>query len=93
MTSLSTYELNQEQSAELRWLRLVNLPILGRSAVIAVILGGLLTSINQPGWIAGTNSFRILPLILMCLTPFAVVMVAQVVRRRQANIDFNQNCA
>ena len=87
MTTLSRYETNKEQPLELRWLRLVNRPIILRSAIVAVVLGNILTLINQPGWLAGSDPLQLLPFILVFLTPFAVVMVAQVAGIRQAHID------
>ena len=87
MTTLSRYETNEEQPLELRWLRLVNRPIFLRSAIVATVLGSVLTFINQRAWIAGNDSLQLLPFMLAFLTPFAVVMVAQVAGVRQAHRD------
>jgi len=87
MTTTSSYETKSEQLLELRWLQFVNRPILVRSAVVAVVLGSILTLINQPGWVAGIDPLQLLPFILVFLTPFAVVMIAQIAGAGQAYID------
>jgi hypothetical protein len=87
MTIASGYETKREQSYELHWLRLASRPIFLRSTIVAVVLGSILTLINQPGWVSGSAQLQLLPLILVFLTPFAVVMVAQVAGVRQAHID------
>lgn len=87
MTTMSRYETNKDQPPEFRWLRFVNRPIFIRSAIVSVGLGSTLTLINQHGWIAGSDPLQLLPLILVFLTPFAVVLVAQVAGVRQAHID------
>lgn len=87
MTTTSNYQTKNEQSRELRWLQFVNWPILARSAVVAVVLGSVLTFINQRGWIAGNDSLQLLPFILVYLIPFAVMLVAQVAGVRQAHLE------
>lgn len=87
MTTTSAYETNKKQPLESRWSRLATRAIFLRSAIIAVIIGSILTLINQRGWVVGSDPLRLLPLILVFLTPFAVVTVAQVAGVRQAHID------
>jgi hypothetical protein len=87
MTITSGYEARKEPSIELRWMGFIDRPIVLRSTIVAVILGSVLTLINQPGWVSGSEPLQLLPFILVFLTPFAVVMVAQVVGLRQAHID------
>ena len=84
MTTTSNLESNNEQS---HWVQFVSRPILARSAAVAVVLGSVLTFINQRGWIAGSESLQLLPFILVYLIPFAVVLVAQVAGVRQAHLD------
>ena len=88
MTITSGYEAKKEQSIDLRWIRLISQSIVLRSTIVAVVLGSILTRINQPGWVSGSEPLQLLPFILVFLTPFAVVMVAQIVGVRQAHIDF-----
>jgi hypothetical protein len=76
MTLTSEYETKKVQSVELRWIRLINRHIVFRSTIIAVVLGSILTLINQPGWVTGSDPLQPLPFLLVFLTPFAVVMVA-----------------
>jgi len=87
MTTTRAYETNNEQPLELRWLPFATRAIFLRAAIVAVIIGSILTLINQPGWVVGSDSLRLLPLILVFLTPFAVVTVSQVAGTRRAYID------
>jgi hypothetical protein len=87
MTITSGYKARKEASIELRWVALIDRAIVLRSTIVAIVLGSVLTFTNQPGWIAGTVPLQLLPFILVFLTPFAVVMVAQIAGVRQAHID------
>ena len=58
-----------------------------RAAIIAVIIGTVLTLVNQSGWIAGTEPLQVLQLVLVFALPFGVVMAAQIVAARQAQRD------
>ena len=81
------YETNQDQPLELRWLPWATRAIFLRSAIVAALIGSILTLINQPSWVFGSDPLRPLPLILVFLTPLAVVTVAQVAGVRRAHID------
>ncbi len=87
MTTSTRYETIMEQPLELGWLPLVNRAIFLRATIIAVVIGSVLTLINQSGWVAGSEPLRFLPLILVFLTPFAVVTIAQVAGVRQAHVE------
>jgi hypothetical protein len=87
MTTTSTHELDREQRSEMGWLQLVNRAVFLRSAIIAAIIGSVLTLINQPGWVLGFDPLQLMPLILVFATPFVVVAISQVVTARQAFID------
>jgi hypothetical protein len=58
--------------------------VLTRAAIVAVILGTILTLLNQPNAIFGTAEIQWLPLTLVYLTPFLVVSVSQILGTRQA---------
>jgi hypothetical protein len=58
-----------------------------RASIVAIIIGSILTAINQYDWIVGRGSLQLLPLILVFLLPFAVVTVAQLAGVKQARID------
>jgi hypothetical protein len=79
--------MRKDPSIELCWIALIDRPIVLRSAIVAVVLGSVLTLINQPGWVSGNEPLQLLPFILVFLTPFAVVMVAQIAGVRQAHIE------
>lgn len=87
MTTTQRYQVNKEQPFELRWLPFATRTIILRAAIVAVILGSILTLINQSGWVVENDSLRLLPLILVFLTPFAVVTISQIAGARRAYID------
>ena len=87
MATTRGYETNREQPLELGWLLLVDRATFLRATIIAVVIGSVLTLINQSGWVAGSEPLQLLPLILVFMTPFAVVTIAQVAGVRQAYID------
>ncbi len=87
VTATREHETNQAQLPELRWLPFVNRAVVLRSAIVAVIIGSVLTLINQSGWVAGSDSLQLLPLILVFVTPFVVVAISQIAAARQAFID------
>jgi hypothetical protein len=58
--------------------------VLKRAALVAAILGTVLTLVNQPEAIFGTAKVRWLPLVLVYLTPFLVVSASQILGIRQA---------
>ncbi|MFK7777084.1 MAG: hypothetical protein QM501_03025 [Gimesia sp.] len=65
----------------------MNRTVFLRSGIVAIIIGSVLTVINQRGWIRGSDPLQLLPLILVFVTPFVVVAVSQVVAIRKAFID------
>lgn len=91
MNTSNLYECKNERTLDLHWLRLVDRSILVRSTIVAVVIGGILTVINQSGWITGRDSIQLLQLILVFLLPFAVVTTAQILGVRQARIDSIKN--
>jgi hypothetical protein len=62
-------------------------PIFARAFVVALILGSILTAINQPGAILGAASLDLLPFTLVYITPFVVVTASQILGIRQALRD------
>ena len=64
--------------------------ILRRAFVIALLLGSVLTLSNQPGAIFGDDEVRVLPLVLVYLTPFVVITVSQVLGLRRAASAIDQ---
>ena len=91
MTTTRAYETNKKQPLELRWLPFATCATFLRAAIVAIVIGSILTLVNQPGWVAGRDSLRLLPLTLVFLTPFAVVTVSQVAGARRAYADFIQH--
>lgn len=82
-----TIPREKEQPPESRWLPFATRATFMHAAIVAVIIGSILTLINQSGWVAGSEPLQLLPLIMVFLTPFAVVTVSQVAGARQAYID------
>jgi len=93
VTTARGHELDKERRLELHWLPFVNSAVVLRSAIVAVIIGGVLTLINQPGWVAGDHRLQLLPFILVFVTPFVVVAISQVVAARRAFTDAMRNGA
>jgi len=58
--------------------------VLGRAAVVAAIIGGVLTVLNQSDAVFGTAEIRRLPLILVFVTPFLVISASQILGARAA---------
>ena len=71
----------------LRWLPFLNSAVFLRSAIVAVVIGSVLTLINQSRWVVGSDPLQLLPFILVFVTPFVVVAISQVVAARRAFID------
>ena len=65
--------------------------VLFRSAIVAVVIGGVLTLINQSAWAAVREPLQILQFILVFVTPFVVVAISQVAAVRRAFIDAIRN--
>jgi len=88
MNTKTGCEINLNQPLELRWLALVNCAIFRRSMIVAVVIGSILTLINQFGWVVGNDPLQLLPLILVFLLPFALVTIAQISGAHRAHLDF-----
>ena len=65
----------------------LNGDVLRRAALVALILGSALTLTNQPGAIFGSENIRLLPLLLVYLTPFVVVSISQMLGAQRAAAD------
>ena len=66
---------------------LINMETLGRAFLVALVLGSVLTLINQSGALFGTDTFQVLPFVLVYLTPFVVVTISQALGVRRAIYD------
>ncbi len=64
--------------------------VLRRSTILAVIMGSLLTWINQFDALFGSDTIQVLPLLLAYLTPFTVIAVSQLSAIRQAWVDVRE---
>ena len=87
MTTMTENETNREQPRTLRRSPAVDRTMILRAAIVAAVIGGILTLVNQPDWIAGIAPAEILPLALAFLIPFGVVLISQVAGSRRAFID------
>ena len=87
MTATTGYEKNKAQPLELGWLSLVNRAILVRATIVAVMIGSILTLVNQSGWVFGSDSLELVQLILVFGLPFGVVTVSQIAGLRRAYFD------
>jgi hypothetical protein len=87
MNTKTAYVSDATRKIQLRWLPLVDRAAIFRATVVAVVIGSLLTIVNQSGWLTGNEPPQVLQLILVFLLPFAVVLVSQVAGIRQANVE------
>ena len=78
-------ELNQPR--ELRWLSFADRAVILRSAIVAVVIGTVLTLITQLDWVIGNAPLQRLSFVLAFVTPFLVVAISQVVANRKAFAD------
>ena len=51
---------------------LINRDVLSRAFIVALVLGSILTLINQSNALFGGAAVQVLPLVLVYLTPFAI---------------------
>ncbi len=87
VTTTNGHETGREPPPGMRWLPFVNRAVVLRSAIVAAVIGSVLTSINQPGWVVGSDPLQLLPFILVFVTPFVVVAISQVAAVRRAFTD------
>jgi len=62
-----------------------------RAAMLAIIIGSVLTLLNQPHAVFGREKFQWLPLTLSYLTPFLVVGISQILGARAARREAGIN--
>ncbi len=72
-------------------IQFANKSVFIRAGLVAILLGTLLTAVNQPASVSGDRPFDTLPLVLGYLTPFVVVVISQLLGMRQARIETNAN--
>ncbi len=65
--------------------------ILRRAALVALVMGSILTLTNQSAAIFGVEEFGYLRLALAYLTPLVVIAVSQILGVQRAMIDRRQN--
>ena len=70
---------------------LIDRTVLLRAGVAALVLGTVLTLVNQGGAVFGTASFELLPFALVYVTPFVVVTVSQTLGIRRARLEAAQD--
>ncbi len=58
--------------------------VLLRAAAVAVLIGSVLTLVNQADAVTGSGQIEWLPLVLVFITPFLVVSASQVFGTREA---------
>lgn len=84
MNTTSRYNIDQVQAFEWGWLSLVTRSIFVRATIAAVVIGCILTVVNQSGWVFGIDPLNLLQLILVFGLPFSVVTVSQIAGLRRA---------
>jgi hypothetical protein len=56
---------------------LISREVLSRAFVVALVLGSVLTLVNQPNAVLNGAAIQVLPFVLVYLTPFIVVALSQ----------------
>ncbi len=74
-------------AAKIGLVSLITADVLRRAAIVAIVLGTVLTLANQSGAIFGDSPIQFLPLALVYLTPFIVVSLSQALGIRRAVAD------
>jgi len=69
------------------WLTYWGKDVFKRSLILALIICGMLTLINQPTAVFSSDKFVKLQLILAFITPFVVITLSQLGAKHQADID------
>ena len=69
------------------WLQYLNAAVLKRSLLLALIIGGMLTLVNQSVALFSDALFERLPLVLAFVTPFVVITISQLGATHQAVSD------
>jgi len=64
----------------------VTVDVLKRSLILSIIIGVILTLLNQPSAIFGQAELKLLPTIFMFITPLIVITLSQLVANEQARI-------
>ena len=65
--------------------------IIRRSAIVAVVIGIILTLANQTAAVLGRQPFQFLPLVLNFVIPFIVVAISQFLGIKKALSDMKQS--
>ena len=87
MNTTSEYEIEHVQALDWGWLSLVNRAIFVRATIGAIMIGCILTLVNQSGWVFGNDPLNRLQLILVFGLPFGVVTVSQIAGLHRAYFD------
>lgn len=87
MTLNTTHKPATRPFAMPGWVSIISAPILARAFVVALILGSILSAINQPGAVFGATKLDLLPFALVYITPFVVVTLSQIMGVLQARRD------
>ena len=66
---------------------IINRDIFGRAGLVALVLGSILTLVNQAGAIFGGATFDYLQLALVYILPFALVTISQALGTQRAIMD------
>lgn len=82
--------LNENRSVLPALWSFLNAAILGRAAVVALVLGSILTLSGQAEAIFGVEELRLLPLVTAYVTPFVVVTAYQLLGIQRAVSDVRQ---
>ena len=69
------------------WLQYLDVAVLKRALILALVIGSMLTLVNQSTALFSDAIFERLPLVLAFMTPFLVITISQLVATHQAVSD------
>lgn len=87
MTLNTTHKPATRPFAMPGWVSIISSSFLARAFVVALILGSILSAINQPGAVFGATKLDLLSFALVYITPFVVVTLSQIMGVLQARRD------
>ena len=91
MSTIESSSNNYNHSLFQSWLKYLNSAVLIRSFLMALIIGSLLTLLNQSDALFSDAAFEWFRLISVFVTPFMVIAISQLVATQQAVNDIARN--
>lgn len=79
--------MTRARHTSLKIIDFISVSVIVRAAIIALVIGSMLTAINQGDALMGGSEIAVVSLIMVFLTPFLVVLISQAWGARAAADD------